>query len=73
MYDALNPHRTTLPPLRTVRLILSACLSDEDIAEEWVNAWRAISLREFTSANPQPIGRPPSDTVVVQEQVGGAG
>jgi hypothetical protein len=54
MYDALSPKRTTLPPLRTVKSILMACLDDEDAVEEWVSAWRVISVREFTKANPRP-------------------
>jgi len=54
MYDALSPARTTLPPLRTVKLIVMACLDDDDAAEEWLSAWRAINLREFTRANPRP-------------------
>jgi hypothetical protein len=58
MYDALSPRRTTLPPLRTVKSILLACLDDEDAVEEWVSAWRAISVREFTRANPVPAGEP---------------
>jgi len=58
MYDALSPRRTTLPPLRTVKIILMACLDDEDAVEEWVSAWRAISVREFTRANPMPAGEP---------------
>ena len=28
-------------------------------AEEWTDAWRAIALRDFTGANPQPAARPP--------------
>jgi hypothetical protein len=52
--DALSLARTTLPPLRTVRLIVLACLDDEDAAAEWDSAWRAISVREFTAANPRP-------------------
>jgi len=56
MYDALSAKRTTLPALRTVRLIVMSCLDAGDDAgvEEWVDAWRAISLREFTKANPPP-------------------
>jgi hypothetical protein len=58
MYDALNPKRTTLPPLRSVKSIVLACLDNEDAAEEWINAWRAIKVREFTRANPRPAGEP---------------
>jgi hypothetical protein len=58
MYDAISPKRTTLPPLRTVKSILMACLDDQDAVEEWVSAWRAIRVREFTSANPVPAGEP---------------
>jgi hypothetical protein len=58
MYDALSPKRTTLPPLRTVKSILMACLDDQDAVEEWVSAWRAIRVREFASANPMPVGEP---------------
>jgi hypothetical protein len=60
MYDALSTRRTTLPPLRTVRLIIMSCLDDEDAATDWIDAWRAISVREFAAANPRPAdeGRP---------------
>ena len=55
MYDAIKAGRTTLPPLRTVRLIILPCLNgDEDAVTEWIGAWRTISLREFTAANPRP-------------------
>jgi hypothetical protein len=58
MYDALNPKRTTLPPLRTVQSIVRAYLDDEDAIEEWISAWRAINVREFTRANPRPASDP---------------
>jgi hypothetical protein len=57
-YAALNPSRTSLPPLVVVRSLVRACGADVD---EWVSAWRALSLREFDKANPSPI---PSDRQV---------
>jgi hypothetical protein len=62
MYDAISPRRTTLPALRTVTLIVMSCLNDEDAVEEWVTAWRAISVREFTAANPRPSAEPTEGT-----------
>lgn len=61
MYDAVKPTRTTLPKLDTVRLIVMACLDDEDAAAEWVTAWRAISVREFAAANPRPAPAQPAN------------
>lgn len=58
MYDALSFKRTTLPNLRTVKLIVMSCLDDDAAVEEWVSAWRDISLREFTRANPKPAADP---------------
>jgi DivIVA domain-containing protein len=51
-YDALSPRRTSLPPLKFVQMLVRAC--DADV-EEWVSAWRALSLSEFEKANPSPI------------------
>jgi hypothetical protein len=59
---AVGPDRvaSTRPPLRTVRLIVLSCL-DDDAATEWIDSWRAISMRKFAAANPRPAdeGRPP--------------
>jgi hypothetical protein len=51
-YVALHPSRTILPPLRIVQPLVRACGAD---VEEWVAAWRALSLREFDKANPPPV------------------
>jgi hypothetical protein len=53
-YGALNPGRPGLPSLGVVRPLVRAC--DADL-EEWVSAWRVLSLREFDEANPRPITR----------------
>jgi hypothetical protein len=58
MYDALSPKRTTLPPLRTARKILMACLDDMGDVDDWVRAWQAISHREFARINPMPHSEP---------------
>jgi hypothetical protein len=60
MYDALRPGRVTLPALETVQVIVSACIgAGNPAAEEWTDAWRAIALRDFTGANPQPAAQAP--------------
>jgi hypothetical protein len=56
MYSALNPKRTSLPPLDIVRVIAEGCEAD---AGEWVSAWRAIKIRELeaqTSRSDDPLG-----------------
>jgi hypothetical protein len=50
-YDALAERRTTLPPLRFVRALVTACKGD---VVQWVQAWQALSLAEFEKANPAP-------------------
>jgi hypothetical protein len=57
MYDALNPARTSLPPLEAVQAIAHACASP-GAAEDWGTVWKAIRLREFEQANPMPEGPP---------------
>lgn len=51
-YDALNPKRTSLPPLQIVWDLARTCGAD---VGEWESAWRALSLREFEKTNPSPI------------------
>ena len=46
MYDALNVTRRSLPPLRAVRYIVTACAPEA--VNEWVEAWRAIKVAEIT-------------------------
>jgi hypothetical protein len=62
-YGILSPSRATLPRLEMVQPLLVAYLrGDLDAVDEWDSAWRAISLREFTSANPRPGGQPAAGT-----------
>jgi hypothetical protein len=50
-YDALSERRTTLPPLRIVRALVSASRGD---VVQWTQTWQALSLAEFEKANPAP-------------------
>jgi hypothetical protein len=61
-YEVLSPQRTTLPRLDLVRQLLAVYLDDNAEVNEWVSAWRAISHREFTEANPRPAGQPGTGT-----------
>jgi hypothetical protein len=49
LYDALNPRRVSLPPLRIVQMIVEACGA---WVPEWTAAWQAIALRQFDEENP---------------------
>ncbi|MEV4104353.1 hypothetical protein AB0J42_29275 [Nonomuraea sp. NPDC049649] len=51
VHDTLNAKFARMPPLRAVRAIVAACEADED---QWVGAWRAISLRRFQQDHPPP-------------------
>lgn len=50
-YDALSERRPTLPPLRLVQALVTACGGD---IVQWTQAWQALSLAEFERANPAP-------------------
>ena len=50
-YDALSERRPTLPPLKVVQALVTACGGD---AAQWTQAWQALSLAEFEKANPAP-------------------
>jgi hypothetical protein len=54
--------------LRVVRPLVRACGAD---LEEWVGAWKAVSLHEFEKANPpvlpkglMPLTEPDQDIIV---------
>lgn len=65
LHDALSPRRTTLPTLRVVKLILAIFLEDDsEAAKEWVDAWRAITLHEFTRVNPPAADGTPDLRIV---------
>lgn len=49
LYDALNPKRTSLPPLRIVQMVVEACGA---WVPEWTATWQAIALRQFDAENP---------------------
>ncbi|MEU8319718.1 hypothetical protein AB0C33_15245 [Nonomuraea sp. NPDC048881] len=51
VHDTLNAKFTRMPPLRPVQAIVAACEADLD---EWVGAWRAISLKQFQQDHPPP-------------------
>ncbi|TMR09218.1 helix-turn-helix domain-containing protein [Nonomuraea turkmeniaca] len=51
VHDTLNAKFARMPPLRAVRAIVAACEADLD---QWVGAWRAISLKQFQQDNPPP-------------------
>ncbi|MFB9474754.1 hypothetical protein ACFFR3_35120 [Nonomuraea salmonea] len=51
VHDTLNAKFARMPPLRAVRAIVAACEADLD---QWVGAWRAISLKRFQQDNPPP-------------------
>jgi hypothetical protein len=53
VHDTLNPKFSRMPVLRVVRVIAAACEADVD---QWVGAWRALSMRRFTQSNPPPPG-----------------
>ena len=50
-YDALSERRPTLPPLRIVQALVTACKGD---IVQWTQAWQALSLAEWEKANPAP-------------------
>jgi hypothetical protein len=49
LYDAMDPKRLSLPPLRIVQMIVEACGA---WVPEWTAAWQAIALRQFDAENP---------------------
>jgi hypothetical protein len=53
LYNALSPSRTRLPSLEVVRIIVQACASP-GTREDWIDAWRALRLRQFEQENPGP-------------------
>jgi len=63
LYDALSGARTQLPPLGVVRDIVRAC-SSPDAYQDWIDAWRALRLRQFEQGNPDPEeGSPVADAL----------
>jgi hypothetical protein len=58
LYDALSPSRTKLPSLDVVRAIVQACASPE-AGRDWIDAWRALRLRQFEQENPEPLEEDP--------------
>ena len=53
LYSALSPSRTRLPSLDVVEAIVQACASP-GTRENWIDAWRALRLRQFEQENPGP-------------------
>jgi hypothetical protein len=54
LYYALSPSRTRLPSLDVVRVIVQACASP-GTREDWIDAWRALRLRQFEQENAGPL------------------
>ena len=53
LYYTLSPSRTRLPSLDVVGAIVQACASP-GTREDWIDAWRALRLRQFEQENPGP-------------------
>ncbi|MGW4800305.1 hypothetical protein ACWEPC_48600 [Nonomuraea sp. NPDC004297] len=54
VHDALNAKFARMPPLRAVHAIVAACDADLD---QWVGAWRALSLKRFQQDHLPPTSQ----------------